>query len=91
MLRLHLNIIGLIAGACTTISFIPQAIKILKTRQARDISLGMYVILTAGIFLWLVYGIFLGELPIILANSVAFVLCMFITIMKIIYGGKTQK
>jgi MtN3 and saliva related transmembrane protein len=89
MRELHIGIIGIIAGICTTISFIPQIIKILKTRHARDISLYMYMVLTTGIFLWLIYGIFLGEFPIILANSVSFTLCVFIIIFKIRYNRKS--
>lgn len=89
MQELHIGIIGIIAGICTTISFIPQIIKILKTRHVRDISLYMFVILTTGIFLWLVYGIFLEQFPIILANSVSFILCLFILLAKVIYGQRT--
>ena len=88
MEKIHIGIMGIIAGICTTISFIPQVIKILKTRKARDISLCMYIILATGVFLWLVYGIFLGEFPIILANSVTLILCFLVLIMKMIYGGR---
>jgi len=88
MQQFHVGIIGIIAGICTTISFIPQIIKILKTRHARDISLYMYIILTIGVFLWLVYGIFLGEIPIILANSVTLIMCFFLLGMKFKYGAK---
>jgi len=91
MQQLHIGIIGIIAGICTTISFIPQIIKILKTRHVRDISLCMFAILTAGIFLWLVYGIFLRQFPIILANSVSLILCLFILAAKVMYGGGTGK
>jgi MtN3 and saliva related transmembrane protein len=86
MQDIHIGIIGIIAGFCTTVSFVPQLIKIVKTRHVRDISLHMYVVLTTGIFLWLIYGIFLGEFPIIFANSVSFLLCSFIIYMKIRYG-----
>jgi len=53
----YITIIGLIAGACTTISFLPQVFKIYRTRETRDLSLGMYIILSVGISLWVVYGI----------------------------------
>lgn len=85
----HIGVIGIIAGICTTISFIPQIIKILKTRHARDISLYMYMVLTTGIFLWLIYGILLKRFPIILANSISFALCVFIIISKIRYDRKS--
>jgi MtN3 and saliva related transmembrane protein len=81
----HIGMVGVIAGICTTVSFIPQIFKIIKTGHARDISLGMFVILTSGILLWLVYGIMLADLPLILANIVGFILCTFIIGMKIKY------
>lgn len=85
MEKIHIGMIGMIAGACTTVSFVPQIIKILKTGHARDISLLMYVVLTTGIFLWLVYGLLIEEFPIIIANGVAFILCLSVIIMKIAY------
>lgn len=85
MNNLHIGAMGIIAGICTTASFIPQIVKIVKTKHVRDISLQMYVVLTTGIFLWIIYGIFLGELPIILSNCVAFLLCSFVVTMKLIY------
>ena len=86
MNNMHIGIMGIMAGICTTASFIPQIVKIVKTKHVRDISLQMYVVLTTGIFLWIIYGIFLGELPIILANCVAFVLCSYVIIAKVLYG-----
>ncbi|MEA3489547.1 MAG: SemiSWEET transporter [Candidatus Omnitrophota bacterium] len=88
MEKIHIGILGLLAGACTTVSFLPQVIKILKTRKAGDISLYMYIILTTGVFLWMVYGIFLREIPIILANGVTLVLCVLVLAMKIKYGKR---
>ena len=80
-----IDIIGLIAGTCTTTSFVPQVIKMLKTGHARDISMGMYVVLTVGIFLWLVYGILLRRPPIMIANGMSFTLCLVVIGMKIRY------
>lgn len=91
MKEFHIGIIGVIAGICTTVSFIPQIIKILKTKHVRDISLYMFVILTFGIFLWLIYGILLGKFPIILANSTSFALCLFIIMCKFIYRDRSKK
>ncbi len=59
----YITIIGLVAAICTTVSSLPQAIKVVKTKQTRDLSLGMYWILIAGISLWGVYGIFIKDLP----------------------------
>ena len=83
---MYIHLIGVIAGVCTTASFVPQILKILKTRHVRDISLQMYIVLTTGIFLWLVYGILIRAFPVILANGVAFLLCTWIVVMKIVYG-----
>jgi MtN3 and saliva related transmembrane protein len=68
------TILGLIAGTLTTISFLPQVIKTIKTKHVKDLSLGMYLLIFLGIFLWAVYGIFRKDLPVILANGTAFIL-----------------
>ena len=88
MRELHIGIIGIIAGLLTTSSFIPQIIKIVRTRQVRDLSLFMFVFFTCGVFLWLIYGIFLGELPIIFANSVGFLFCSYILFAKLFFDKK---
>lgn len=88
MEKIHIGIIGLIAGGCTTVSFVPQLLKILRTKHARDISLSMYIVLTTGILLWIIYGLLIEELPIILSNAVAFVLCLIIVILKLMFSGK---
>ncbi len=80
------TVIGLIAAALTTVSFLPQVSKIIKTRHTKDISLLMYAIFSLGILLWLIYGILLGSLPIILANGVTLILVVFVLILKIRYG-----
>ena len=79
------TIIGLAAATCTTLSFVPQAVKIIKTKHAKDLSLPMYSILAAGIFLWLVYGILIKDLPIILANAIALLFTSTILVLKIKY------
>ena len=56
-----ITMVGLTAAACTTISFLPQAIKTIKTKHTKDLSLVMYSILTTGILLWVVYGIFINN------------------------------
>lgn len=80
------TIIGSMAAACTTISFIPQVIKILKTHNTEGVSLKMYIVFTIGVICWLTYGILLSELPIIIANSITLVLASIILVSKIKYG-----
>jgi MtN3 and saliva related transmembrane protein len=81
-----ITIIGLLAATCTTIAFLPQVIKTVKTKETKDISLLMYIILTTGILLWVVYGLLTMDLPIILANSITFVLALIVLMLKIIHG-----
>ena len=64
------EIILLIAAVCTTFAFIPQVMKVWKTKQTKDLSLRMYSIMFIGIILWLVYGIRIDSLSIIMANVV---------------------
>ena len=76
-------IIGYIAGTLTTASFIPQVIRSWKLRETRDISLAMLVLFAIGVVLWTVYGIWIGSLPIIVANAVTLCLILFLLWMKI--------
>jgi MtN3 and saliva related transmembrane protein len=79
------TIVGLVAAACTTISFLPQALKVYRTKHTKDLSLPMYAIFSLGVFLWTCYGILLQSLPIVIANSATFILCVYIVAMKIRY------
>ena len=83
------EIIGLIAAVCTTFAFIPQVIKVWKTKQTKDLSLRMYSIMFIGILLWLVYGILIDSLSIILANVVTATLVGMILV-YIIQGKDTK-
>ena len=76
------EILGLLAGTLTTVAFLPQVIKTWKSRSAKDISLGMFLMFSSGVFLWLLYGLSLGALPIIIANSVTLILSLLILGMK---------
>ncbi|MCS7203747.1 MAG: SemiSWEET transporter [Thermodesulfovibrio sp.] len=80
------NFVGIIAGIITTSALIPQALKIYKTKSAKDISLSMFIFLAVGIALWLLYGILIKEIPVILANSVSLVIIFSIIFMKLRYG-----
>lgn len=80
-----ITLLGLLAACCTTISFLPQAIRVIITRQTRDISLVMYIIFSAGVLLWLIYGLLTRDLPLIVANAVTFLFSATILIMKLRY------
>jgi MtN3 and saliva related transmembrane protein len=77
------ELIGYAAAFCTTVAFLPQAVKVYKTRQTKDISLGMFLLLTAGVVLWLIYGIVINSHPIIAANTVTLLFDIYILYMKI--------
>ncbi len=81
----NVTLIGLLAGALTTVAFFPQLHKAWTSKSTKDVSISMYIIFCAGIFLWLLYGIFIKSLPVILANAVTFVLAASILLLKIRY------
>ena len=75
--------IGIAAAILTTAAFAPQAVRAWRTRSTGDVSLAMFLMLVAGIALWLTYGILLADLPLILANAVTLVLAGAILVAKI--------
>ena len=79
-------IIGLLAGLLCTVSFLPQVIKAFKSRRTKDLSLATFSILSAGLFLWIIYGILISEIPIILTNVMILVLSLLILGLKLKYG-----
>ena len=79
------DFIGFAAGTLTTISFLPQVVKIWRTRSADDLSMGMFALFGSGVFLWLVYGLALGSLPVIVANAITFALALAIVALKVRY------
>ncbi|MHB1332969.1 MAG: SemiSWEET family sugar transporter [Sulfuriferula sp.] len=77
--------IGLLAGTLTTAAFIPQVIKIWRSKKADDISVSMFLIFTVGVALWMIYGIQIASLPVMLANAVTMILALIILILKYCY------
>lgn len=87
------NFFGYISAFCTTAAFVPQAIKVYKTRRTDDISFGMILLMTIGVGFWVIYGFFIKAFPVIAANVITFVLALYIFIMKIkldILTGKSN-
>lgn len=78
--------VGIAAALLTTLCWIPQAARTIRTRDTRSISLVTQAAFTLGIALWLAYGLLLGSLPLILANGVSLVLVATILVMKLRYG-----
>jgi MtN3 and saliva related transmembrane protein len=84
MLKVRL-IIGIVAGILCTFSFLPQVLRIYKTKQTKDLSLLTFSIFSLGVFLWFIYGLLMQEFPIIFANAVTLLLALLIVAMKIRY------
>ena len=80
-----IGLIGYLAGALTTIAFVPQVVKAWKLGETRDLSLAMLVLFGAGILLWTVYGFWVASMPIISANLITFVLVIVLLGLKIRY------
>lgn len=76
------DFIGALAAILTTLSFVPQAILVIRTRRTEGISLTMYAMFTTGVAAWLVYGILLGSIPMIIANTVTLALASIILTIK---------
>jgi MtN3 and saliva related transmembrane protein len=84
--------LGYLAALLTTGSFVPQAWLTLRTRDVSGISLGMYSAFTAGVAMWLLYGLSLGEWPIVIANVVTLALAATILVTKIVVErGKARE
>jgi MtN3 and saliva related transmembrane protein len=81
----YVTIVGLAAAAITVFSLFPQLVKVWKTKSTQDISLGMFSLFSAGVFLWFVYGILLKDLPIIIANFLGFIQAFIILVFKVKY------
>ncbi len=81
-----IDAIGIVAGCLTTAAFVPQLVKVWRTRSAEDLSLGMFLMFTLGIALWLAYGLLTWALPVILANAVTLVLSFTILALKLRFG-----
>ncbi len=79
------NILGIIAGTLTTSAFFPQLLKTWKSKSAKDVSLVMMITFNLGVFLWIVYGLAIGALPVVVTNVVTLTLALLILILKIRY------
>ena len=83
-----IDLLGAVAGTLTTISFIPQVVKTLRSRQTRDISLAMWLTFVTGVALWTVYGVLIGAWPIVASNVPTLGLAGTILVIKLRNMGK---
>lgn len=79
--------IGSTAALCTTVSFVPQLVRVWRRKSARDISVAMFLLFSFGVGCWLVYGIGVKSRPIIAANAVTLALSIAILVLKFRYDG----
>ena len=84
------DVFGSLAACLTTVSFLPQAWHSFRTRDVSGVSLGMYSLFTAGVALWLVYGLLLRAWPIVVANAITLALALAILWMKLVYGRRDR-
>lgn len=81
--------IGSLAGILTTVSFFPQVIKTIKSKSAGDFSTAWIVMMTAGVFFWMIYGYYINSMPVFIANVVTLLCLLVLTWIKF-FGGKTD-
>ena len=79
------TLLGLVAGTLTTFAFVPQVIKTWKTKSAGDLSIGTMSLICTGVFMWLIYGLLIGDVPVIAANAVTLVLVVTTFVLVLIY------
>jgi MtN3 and saliva related transmembrane protein len=82
----EINLIGYIAAACTTLCWLPQAVRTIRTRDTAAISLWTQSLFALGIVFWLVYGVLIKSIPVIVSNAVALPLVLIVVAMKLRYG-----
>lgn len=80
------DLVGFTAAVICSISMTPQVIKIYRTKETRDLSLGAFSVLATGLFLWLVYGLLIQSIPVIAGNAVGVSFTLYIIVMKIRHG-----
>ncbi len=86
-----LDYLGYVAGAFTTSSVLPQVIKTLRTKDADDVAISMYVVYLFGIILWIFYGFAREDWSIIITNGITCLLNIVMLILKIKYSGAAQE
>ena len=81
----YVIVLGLIAGTLTSLAFFPQVVKAWKSKSTKDVSLGTLALMCTGVFLWVIYGIYISSLPLIATNVVTFVFAFVVLVLKTKY------
>jgi MtN3 and saliva related transmembrane protein len=84
------SLLGAIAALCSVVSFTPQALKIIRTGETKDLSVVMYVLTVSGFGCWAAYGILLGQWPLVASNTLCFLLSAFILAMMLLPRSKRK-
>ena len=85
-----IDLLGFTASFFTTAAFVPQALKVYKTKKTEDLSLGLFSMLTFGVFLWLIYGLLISSMPVIVANIITLILAGYILYEKMAEAGRNS-
>jgi MtN3 and saliva related transmembrane protein len=83
--------LGFAAAFCTTAAFVPQLVRVLRLRSARDISLPTFLMFSVGVLLWLLYGLDTGSKPVIASNAVTLVLSVSILVLKLRFDRRASE
>jgi MtN3 and saliva related transmembrane protein len=86
-----ITVLGLFAGALTTLSFLPQVLRTVRTRSAGDLSWAWLLLFGAGVAGWLVFGSLTADLPIIMANGITFALIVALVALKVGHDARTRR
>lgn len=78
-----IEILGLVAGTITSVTFLPQVVKIWQTKSAKDLSLMMLLLLMLGVVLWLIYGLVVMSAAIIYTNSMVLAMSLIMLYFKL--------
>jgi len=89
--ELAINIVGVGAGLCSMVSFVPQIGKIVKTKSAEGVSLKMFSVTVTAFILWTTYGVLLGSWPIAFSNAVCLCLSLLIVALRLKFGNATSQ
>ena len=81
----NVSVLGFVAGALTTFAFFAQVVKTISTKSTHDISLAMVTLTSTGLFLWFIYGVYVGSMPIIVVNFISFILAITLVVLKLKY------
>ena len=87
----YVNVLGYLAALASMASFVPQAWKVIRTRQTKDISVGMYLLTVAAFALWLAFGLLQSQWPLVVSNGVCLALSLFILAMTLFPKKEKEK